>query len=231
MREKLEGRAYAEAFVHALTHEMKSPLAAIRGAAELMEDPAMPEADRRRFLAHVQASELRLRQLIERMLDLATLQHRQALKDPVPLDLAVLASRVLEAKAVLAERAAVRLEAEVPAATFVKGEALLLEQALSNLLDNALAFSPEGAAVQLAVESTPTSHVLVVRDAGPGLPDFALARAFEAFYALPRPGSEARGTGLGLAFVREIAALHGGRASLANRPGGGAEAWLELPKA
>lgn len=231
LREKLEGRAYAEAYVHALTHEMKSPLAAIRGAAELMEDAAMPEADRRRFLAHVQASEARLRALVERMLELASLQHRQALKEPARLDLGALASRVMDAKAVLAARAQVRLEAALPPGAIVEGEALLLEQALSNLLDNALAFAPAGSAVNLALEPGPNRHALVVRDAGPGLPDFALGRAFEAFYALPAPGSEAKGTGLGLAFVTEIAELHGGRASLRNRPEGGAEARLELPSA
>ncbi len=230
MREKLEGRAYAEAYVHTLTHEMKSPLAAIRGAAELLEDPAMGDGDRRRFVANIQASEARLRALIERMLDLASLQNRQGLKDPAELDLAEVAARVLDSKRTLVERAGLRVDTNIPAGSRVRGEAFLLEQALSNLLDNALAFSPAGGVVTLAVEPCEGGLELVVRDQGPGLPDFALGRAFEAFYALPKPGSEAKGTGLGLAFVKEIAELHGGSAAIANLPGGGAEARIRLPR-
>jgi two-component system sensor histidine kinase CreC len=229
MREKLEGRAYAEAYVHTLTHEMKSPLAAIRAAAELLEDPAMPAADRQRFLANIQDSEMRLRGLTDRMLDLASLQNRQALRDPAPVDLADLAARVLDARRSLLERAGVGVETRIPAGVRVRGEVFLLEQALANLLDNALAFSPRGGLITVSLDSSENTHTLVVTDQGPGLPDFALQRAFEAFYSLPRPGSEAKGTGLGLAFVREIAELHGGRATLANRPGGGAEARLTLP--
>jgi two-component system sensor histidine kinase CreC len=229
MREKLEGRAYAEAYVHTLTHEMKSPLAAIRGAAELLEE-AMPEADRRRFVANIQASEARLRAIIERMLDLASLQNRQGLKEPAELDLANLAARVVDAKRTLLERAGVRVDARIPAGSKVRGEAFLLEQALSNLLDNALAFSPAGGVIRVELEATPDAQTIVVYDQGPGLPDFALPKAFDAFYALPRPGSEARGTGLGLAFVKEIAELHGGGAAIENRPEGGAEARLRLPR-
>lgn len=230
MREKLEGRAYAETYVHTLTHEMKSPLAAIRAAAELMEDPAMPAADRARFLTGIQGSETRLRALVERMLDLATLQKRQGLEAPELLDLAALAARVAETKRPRLEQAGLRLEVNLPAGAKVRGEAFLLEQALSNLLDNALAYSPAGGVVTVDLEPSEARLALRVRDQGPGLPDFALGRAFEAFYALPKPGSEAKGTGLGLAFVKEIAELHGGRATIGNRPEGGAEARLELPK-
>lgn len=228
MREKLEGRAYAEAYVHTLTHEMKSPLAAIRGAAELLEE-GMSDADRRRFVANIQASEARLRALIERMLDLAALQNRQGLKDPVGLDLADLAARVLDAKRTLLERAGLRIDTRIPAGSKVRGEAFLLEQALSNLLDNAMAFSPAGGIITVSTETSEGCLDLVVRDQGPGLPDFALGRAFEAFYALPKPGSEAKGTGLGLAFVKEIAELHGGSATIANLPSGGAEARIRFP--
>jgi two-component system sensor histidine kinase CreC len=84
--------------------------------------------------------------------------------------------------------------------------------------------------IRVELEATPDAQTIVVRDQGPGLPDFALPKAFDAFYALPRPGSEARGTGLGLAFVKEIAELHGGGAAIENRPEGGAEARLRLPR-
>jgi two-component system sensor histidine kinase CreC len=229
MREKLEGRAYAEAYVHTLTHEMKSPLAAIRAAAELLEDGAMPAADRQRFLGNIQDSEARLRQLTDRMLDLAALQNRQALKAPSAVDLAALVARVLDTRHTLLGRAGLRVETAIPAGSRVRGEAFLLEQALANLLDNAMAFSPAGGLITVTCEAGAGTRNLVVTDQGPGLPDFALGRAFEPFFSLPRPGGEAKGTGLGLAFVKEIAELHGGQAAVANRPGGGAEARLTLP--
>ena len=68
-----------------------------------------------------------------------------------------------------------------------------------------------------------------VRDRGPGVPDYARERVFERFYSLPRPDGGSRSSGLGLCFVAEVADLHGGRASLDNREGGGAVATLELP--
>jgi two-component system sensor histidine kinase CreC len=112
----------------------------------------------------------------------------------------------------------------------LQGEAFLLEQALSNLLDNAMAFSPEGGAVWLEGRLGEGRLRLSVRDDGPGVPPFALPRAFEPFYSVAPPSGR-KGTGLGLSFVKEVAALHGGEAGLENRPEGGAEAWIELPLA
>ena len=110
------------------------------------------------------------------------------------------------------------------------GERFLLEQALSNLLDNAIDFSPQGGEVEVALASTPETHVLVFRDHGAGIPDYALERVFEPFYSLPRPDSGLKSTGLGLSFVKEVAELHGGAIVLANHPEGGAEARLTLPR-
>ena len=111
-----------------------------------------------------------------------------------------------------------------------EGDPFLLRQALGNLLDNAIDFAPEGSEVVLALRRAARhSAVLTVRDHGPGIPDYAQAKVFEKFYSLARPHSQKKSTGLGLAFVREIAALHGGRIELANAAGGGAVATLTLP--
>ncbi len=225
MRARLDGREYVERYVHTLTHEMKSPLAAIRGAAELLGEP-MSEADRARFTENILAQERRMRDLVERMLALAELQHRQGLKDPQTLDLAALARKVLASRKDQAARRRVRC-VQVGEGQGV-GEAFLLEQALGNLLDNALSFSPEGGEVRITVQTAVGCVVLEVRDQGPGLPDFALGKVFTPFFSLPRPDGEAKGTGLGLCFVREVAGLHGGTASLENHPEGGAMARLVL---
>jgi two-component system, OmpR family, sensor histidine kinase CreC len=242
MRERLEGRSHLESWIHKLTHELKSPLAGIHGALELLEDD-LPEADRRRFLDHIRDQEARLQRITGRLLDLALVQHRQRLEAPVPLDPAALLERVLAAREPLLTAKGLRVAFRPGAPVRVLGEAFLLEQALANLVDNALEFSPQGGLLAVAVEAgqgapgqAPATDVpegpavvLCVRDEGPGLPDFALDRVFEPFYSLARPDTGRKSTGLGLAFAREVAELHRGTLSLANRPGGGAEARLVLP--
>jgi two-component system sensor histidine kinase CreC len=230
MRTRLEDRGYVERYVHALTHEMKSPLAAIHGAAELLEEE-MPEADRRRFLAHIQEQEARLRLLVERMLGLAAVERRQGLEHPVRVSLRSCLEGVAAAKTAQLAAGDIRLASSVAEDGWVTGEAFLLEQALSNLLDNAIDFSPRGGVVEIALESTERTHALVFRDQGGGIPDYALERVFEPFYSLPRPGSGLKSTGLGLSFVKEVAELHGGAVALANGPEGGAVARLTLPRA
>lgn len=227
MRSKLEDRAYVERYVATLTHEMKSPLAAIRGAAELLEEE-MPEADRRRFVANIREQETRLRTVLERMLDQAAVEQRRGLEDPRDLALALLVRRVVASKDVALLRRALRVKVDVADSLRVRGEAFLLEQALSNLLDNAIAFSPEGGEIAIAASRGEQGLRLGVRDAGPGVPDYALDRLFEPFYSLPSPATGRKGTGLGLRFVKEVAELHGGRAGLENAAGGGAEAWITL---
>jgi two-component system sensor histidine kinase CreC len=83
--------------------------------------------------------------------------------------------------------------------------------------------------VEIEAASADGFAVIHVSDRGPGIPDYALARVFERFYSLPRPDNGQRGSGLGLCFVAQVADLHGGIATLENRPGGGACATLRLP--
>jgi two-component system sensor histidine kinase CreC len=226
MRARLDGREYVEHYVHTLTHEMKSPLAAIRGAAELLREP-LPEPDRDLFIANILEQGRRMRDLVDRMLALASLQHRQALKDPGPVDLSDLAARVLASREPQAARRGVSLVLEAESGRPVSGEAFLLEQAVGNLVDNALSFAPAGSAVLVTVQ--PEAGILSVQDRGPGLPDFARDKVFTPFFSLARPDGESRGTGLGLCFVREVALLHGGSAYLDNHPDGGAVARIQLP--
>jgi two-component system sensor histidine kinase CreC len=228
MRARLDGKQYVEQYVQTLAHEMKSPLAALRGAAEILEgDP--PEAERRRFAGHVSTQSRRLAALIDKMLALAAVEHRQELAETQPVDLS---EALAEAHAALEMRLAQRriaLLLRVAPAT-VRGDRFLLVQALTNLLDNAIEFSPEGGTIEVSLHADAGRAVLAVADRGPGVPDFAAERVFERFYSLPRPDG-ARSSGLGLSFVREVATLHGGQVALANRPDGGAVATLELPVA
>lgn len=229
MRDALEGRQHAERYTQALAHEVKAPLAAIRGAAELL-DESMPAAQREKFLANIRGEAARIQQVIDRLLELSSLEARKALRQTERLAAADLAR---EAAAVVSPAfAARRLALHVHAAdACLRGERVLLREALVNLLQNALDFSPPGGAVTLTVAAADGRVAFTVDDAGPGVPDYALPRAFEKFYSLPRPGTSRKSTGLGLALVQEIAHLHGGTATLANRPEGGARAQLLLPAA
>jgi two-component system sensor histidine kinase CreC len=112
----------------------------------------------------------------------------------------------------------------------VECDAFLLRRAIANLLDNALDFSPAEGVVDVALLPRRRTVDVTVRDRGPGIPDYAEDKVFEKFYSLARPHSRKRSTGLGLAFVKEIAGLHHGRVTLANASDGGAVATLSLPR-
>ena len=230
MRERLEGRRYVERYVLTLTHELKGPLAAIRGAAELLEEESMPVADRRRFLSNIRAQEERMRTVTERLLHLVRVEQQEGLEGPRTIDLARLAAEAVEAVAATARARGIGIRIHSPQGLTVTGDPFLLRQALVNLLDNAVAFSPTPGQIQVTVTATDGQARITVRDQGPGVPDYALGRVFERFFSLPRPDGAAKSTGLGLSLVNEVAALHGGRARLGNHPDGGAIAELELPR-
>ena len=230
MREKLEGKQYVERYVHTLTHEMKSPLTAIQASAELLEE-GVTLAQHRTFAKTIADQADRLRQLVDRMLGLASVESRQRLEQPVEVDLAALLAELLHSRE--PQLAARQLTVEVSAVdeATVLGDKFLLDQALGNLVDNAIAFSPAGGQLDVAIQQRePRTVALTVADQGAGVPDYALERVFERFYSLPRPATGQKSTGLGLPFVREVAVLHGGEVSLANRPQGGAVATLVLPR-
>ena len=229
MRRQLDGKQYVERYVHSLTHELKSPLAAIRGAAELLEGP-LPDADRTRFAASIGSQSRRMATMVDRLLALAEVEHRQRIEVPERIDLASLAREAVEeAGDHAAERQVqVRLDA-ADGLPPVQGDAFLLRRLLANLLDNAVDFSPAGGVVDVALRREAGAVQVTVSDRGPGIPDYARERVFERFYSLPRPDGGARSSGLGLNFVAEIATLHGGTVHLEPRQGGGTCARVLLP--
>ncbi|TZF91726.1 two-component system sensor histidine kinase CreC [Cognatilysobacter lacus] len=229
MRTKLEGKQYVEQYVHTLTHEMKSPLAAIRASAELLERP-MTEAEHRGFVSGIRAQSERLARMIDNLLALAAVEHSQRLEAPAPIDvgelLAGVAADCTERLRSRGQSLRVRVGPDLPTRD---GDAFLLRQALVNLVENASDFAAEGTDIDLGAERIGDHLQLHVRDRGPGIPDYATARVFERFYSLPRPEGGSRSSGLGLCFVAEVAHLHAGHARLRNRDDGGAEASIDLP--
>lgn len=221
MREKLEGKQYVERYVHTLTHEMKSPLTAIAASAELLGEE-MPAPQREKFALSIQEQAQRLRHLIERLLGLASVESRQRLEQTTPVALDELVRELLTERDL-----PVQTQALEPLT--VQGDRFLLRQAIANLLDNALDFSPPAGQIAVTLRAENQQVLLTIADQGDGIPDFALDRVFERFYSLPRPATGNKSTGLGLPFVREVAELHHGTVTLTNRPEGGAIATLQLP--
>jgi two-component system, OmpR family, sensor histidine kinase CreC len=222
MRERLEGRDYIENHVRALTHELKSPVAAIRASGELLEGE-LPAADRQKFAQQVVLQSERLQRLVEQMLDLSKLEQRAVaggrLQDLHTHSLADLVQLVVSQHASQAAINNIALYADfVPAnAQFLlKFEPDLMVLALSNLIDNAVDFSPKDGQVHIHLREEAQQVALSVQDAGPGVPDFALPRLGERFFTTPRPGGERSGSGLGLAIVQGIVRLHDGQLALRN---------------
>jgi two-component system sensor histidine kinase CreC len=228
MRDALDGRRDIEGYVRSLTHETKAPLSAIRASAELLEE-GPPPGDQRRFLANIRSEAHRLQELVDRILELSALEARRSLSQPVPVSLPALVAEVAASCEPLAAQKELRLSAEAEPEAVVPGDPLLLRQALLNLVHNALRWTPRGGQVAVEARALASAVVVVVSDTGPGLAEYALARAFEKFYSLPPPG-EAKGTGLGLPFVHEVAVLHGGQARIENRAEGGARAIFTLAR-
>jgi two-component system sensor histidine kinase CreC len=210
MRRRLEGREQLEHDVRALTHELKSPLAALRASGELLQDE-VPAADRQRFAAQVLDQTARLQTLVERVLALSQLEAQVGLGERQRLVLAGWADAQLDRQAPrLAQKGlGVRWTAREDVA--VDADAALLELAFGNLLVNAIDFAPVGSTLELAVSTTPTSVCLTLRDHGPGVPAAAFQQLGKRFFSTARPGSLVKGSGLGLAIARRVAELHGGR--------------------
>jgi two-component system, OmpR family, sensor histidine kinase CreC len=215
MRLKLEDKAYVENYVHTLTHELKSPLAAIRGAAELLQEP-MPEADRERFAGNIQRQTERLQQLIDRLLALADVEQLRQLRTVEPVDLAALTRELLHTAEPRLRRKDLRVQATLDEGATVRGDRFLIAQALQNLLDNAIDFSPQGGALVVAARRLDGQVDWSVRDEGPGVPDYAADRIFDRFYSLPRADTQEKSSGLGLCLVKEVSELHGGTLRIDN---------------
>lgn len=230
MRDALAGRNYVADYVQTLTHEVKSPLSAIRGAAELLQEP-MPDADRARFIGNIVRETQRIQELVDRMMELTALESRRSLDSIAPVPLRPLIDELAASAQASGAARGVNVEVAPGPDAVIDGDVFLLRRAIANLIDNALDFSPQGGTVGISLERHRRTVDVVVRDRGPGIPDYAEDKVFEKFYSLARPHSKKRSTGLGLSFVKEIADLHHGRASLTNAPDGGALASLSLPLA
>lgn len=231
MRDALDGRKYIESYVQTLTHEIKSPIAAIRGAAELLHEE-MPPDQRDKFLRNIETETVRVQEIVDRLLLLSAVEAKRTLDEQKQVDVCETAQRAIASVSAQASAKNIELTTSLPETScLVSADEFLLEKAVLNLLQNAIAFAPAGGKVSVTMRQSDGSCLLRIEDNGPGIPEFALSKVFERFFSLPRPDTGKKSSGLGLAFVREVASLHRGSIEVKNAPSGGAIAELRLPRA
>ncbi len=223
-------------FVANVSHELKTPLAAIRGYAETLRDGALAEpATAARFTGRILRQCERLQALLADLLTLSRLESLERAPQHEPVDLLALVQRAVELMAKAAEEKGVevRVEAqEVPPLPRLAGDAEGLERLVVNLLDNAIKYNrPQGRAT-LRLQSRGGQALLEVADTGIGIPPDALGRIFERFYRVDKGRArEDGGTGLGLAIVKHVAQAHGGQVEVESRLGQGSTFRVHLPLA
>lgn len=227
MKEALEGKKYVEQYVQTLTHEIKSPLSAIRGAAELLEENVPPEK-RDRFLENIRNEANRIQDIVDRMLELSELENRKELNSIEGVSLKGIINTVVESKQPLLMKKNLNTLIEIENDHFINGDSFLLNQAVSNLLQNAIDFSPENSQIKIILVSENDTPLLSIIDEGPGIPDYALEKIFNKFFSLNRPDTQKKSTGLGLNFVQEVAELHKGSVSIENQLEGGVKAVFRI---
>ncbi|NNL76028.1 MAG: two-component system sensor histidine kinase CreC [Desulfobacterales bacterium] len=229
MQETLEGKKYVEQYVQKLTHEVKSPLSAIRGAAELLQEKMQPE-QRARFFTNIRQEANRIQALVDRMLELSALENQKILQKVEPISISDLIQTVVESKGAILEKKQIRLTLQIADNVKVQGDRLLLYQAIANLVQNAIDFSPARGQIQLRSQTLAEDVLkLMVEDHGVGIPEYATVKVFDKFFSLQRPDSGNKSTGLGLNFVQEVTILHNGEIKLENRSQKGVRATLSLP--
>ncbi|MDD4816453.1 MAG: ATP-binding protein [Victivallaceae bacterium] len=226
---KLE--SFRSDFIANVSHEIRTPLTCIMGAAETLGDDAVPPEMRTRMLEILNKQAKRLNDLVQDILSLAALERRQ--RDPSGDFVEINLEPVLVNAANLWLRRAAECGVELKTATLeplsVNGDGRLIEQAVTNLIGNALKYSGSPK-IELALRRDGEYAVLLVRDFGCGIPPEHRDRIFERFYRVHKERSrELGGTGLGLAIVKHIAQLHRGTAELRSPDNGGCEFIIRIP--
>ena len=224
-----QAEAVRRDFVANVSHELRTPLASLRAMAETLQEGGLEDrALAARFLGQILVEVDRMTRLVNDLLDLSSLEAGVVRLQQEEVEAGELLEAVAQRFREVAARKGVRLAVRSGSAR-VRGDRDRLEQALGNLVDNAVKYTPPGGQVELAVELREHEVHLTVEDTGPGIPPEHLPRVFERFYRADPSRSRAEGgTGLGLAIVKHVALAHGGRVEAANRPAGGARFALVL---
>ncbi|HEV7909075.1 MAG TPA: ATP-binding protein [Pseudonocardiaceae bacterium] len=217
-------------FVANVSHELKTPVGALALLAEAVLDAADDQEEVRRFSAKIMQEATRLGRLVTELIALSRLQGAEKLPELNVVHVDVVISEALGRSRLAAESAGIEIATDDPSGLLVEGDRTLLVTALSNLLDNAVAYSPPGSPVSVSRRLVAGFVEIAVTDRGIGIAEDQQQRVFERFYRVDKARSRATGgTGLGLAIVKHVAANHGGEVKLWSLPGTGSTFTLRIP--
>jgi len=251
-RSEVELKDDVEEYIDTLAHELRTPITGIRLTAENLLTPMGLEnylleekndkkrkalsneiKKRREFIRNILDSNKQMDSLVSRLLTLSRIERRDKLNEIEKLNILSIIENVLKApthnRLIVSKNITINLDG-VDKKSTVFAEKILLEQALGNILKNALDFSPKGGTITIKASESNTAISIVVLDEGPGIPPHVSSKLFTRFFSVARPDTGDRGNGLGLRFVRKIMQLHSGEITLKNRLlQQGAEAKLRFP--
>ena len=217
-------------FVANASHELKTPLTAMRGFSETLLEDDPPSELRRRFLRSIRDNTIRLQRLVDDLLDLSRLESGGWAARPEPVAVAPVVQEVWEDLEARASKKGLHFEVEGDAVVLADERGLA--QVLRNLLENSIQYTSEGGRVDVEIRPRREDVVIEVADTGIGIPSSALPRIFERFYrADPARSREAGGTGLGLAIVKHVVDAMDGRVEAESRLGEGTTIRVILPEA
>mgnify|MGYP001589240806 FL=1 len=230
-RADVELKDDVEQYIDTLAHELRTPITGIQLTAENLLSP-MSDAQRKRFVENILESNKHMDLLVNRLLDLSRIERREALKNVETLSIKEAVNTVLKepsrVKTILDKD--LKIDVQISSNATLRAEKILLVQAIGNIVNNALDFTPASGKITIKASQTNTAISIIVLDDGPGIPPQVINKLFTRFFSVTRPDTGVRGNGLGLRFVRKIMKLHGGEVSLQNRfIQQGAEARLRFP--
>lgn len=230
MAEQLEAAADRERdFLLNVGHDLRTPLTSIAGYAETLADGKVGEEELPAVAASLQRQSLRLSRLVEDLMLLARLEAREFTLRPEPVDLAALVRGVADEYRRRAETASVRLSVNVDPTGPVEVDPVRISQVVSNLVENALRYAPDGGEVTVAVGSGGGPVTIAVSDTGPGIDPEDMPRVFERLYVAQRYRAvRPEGSGLGLSIVHELVTAMGGTVQVASQPGQGTTVTVRL---
>jgi len=218
-------------FVANTSHELKTPVGALALLAETIEDAADDAEAVRRFASKMRQEAQRLTNLVQDLITLSRIQAVEPVPDPRPVALDTVVAEAVDRCRMRANARGITLASVGSRGLSVLGDEDLLVTALRNLLENAVAYSPEKTRVVITTRKTPEGHAeLSVADQGIGIPERDLERIFERFYRVDPARSRATGgTGLGLAIVKHVMAAHNGKVTVRSVEGAGSTFTLSIP--
>ena len=227
LREALEGKKYVEEYVQNLTHELKSPLAAVQGALELLAEKNIPADQQDKFHKNINHEIMRMRQIVDRMLLLSQLENVNTIAEKNTVDIIEIFQEIIKSARTRSSRR--RIVFDLPdAPVIIKGDRMLLYEAFENIISNSIDFTGDDGRINIHLEAAPDTVKITIADNGTGIPDYAISKVFDKFYSLPRPGKKEKSSGLGLSITREVIELHGGNISICNNDDGGVATVIEL---